>query len=199
MTSDKKTIAVYDLKVDEYSKTFAKAKSDPALSRFISKLPKGAHVLDLGCGPGTHAAAMYEQGCRVTAIDASAAMVALAQSRKGVEARQAEFDELCESNIYDGIWANFSLLHVSRTALPVHLAQIVTALKPRGIFHIGMKTGSGERRDHLGRKYTFYSAEELQYFLEAAGFRVLEKRRGESAGLAGTVDPWIEILSKLQR
>ena len=62
-----------------------------------------------------------------------------------------------------------------------------------------MKTGDGERRDHLGRNYTFYTADGLRALLQAAGFDVLEEVTGESAGLAGTVDPWIEILAQLKR
>ena len=199
MTSDKQTIAVYDEMVEEYCNAFSKTESDPALLRFIGKMPEGARVLDLGCGPGTHAAAMHALGCQVTATDASASMVELARSHAGLEVRQTEFSDLSEIDIYDGIWANFSLLHASRTAFPRHLEQIATALKPTGMFHIGMKTGEGERRDHLGRNYTFYSAEELKALLKAANFEVLHETTGKSAGLAGTVDPWIEILAQLKK
>ena len=38
-------------------------------------VPAGAHLLDLGCGPGTDAAHLASQGYRVTAIDWSPAMV----------------------------------------------------------------------------------------------------------------------------
>jgi len=199
MTSDKQTIAVYDLRVDEYSKAFAKAKADPALSRFLSNLPQGARVLDLGCGPGTHAAAMHAQGYRVTAMDASIGMVELARTHQGVEVRHAEFSDLSDISVFDGVWANFSLLHAPRNAFSQHLETIATALNSNGLFHIGMKTGDGEKRDHLGRSYTFYSAEGLRNLLQSAGFAVLEETVGKSAGLAGTVDPWIEILARLER
>lgn len=199
MTSDKQTIAVYDLRVDEYAKAFARAEADPALGRFTGKLATDSHVLDLGCGPGIHAAAMYALGFRVTATDASAAMLELARNCAGVDVRQAEFSDLTDHQIYDGVWANFSLLHASRNDFPVHLKQIASALKPQGIFHIGMKIGEGERRDHLGRNYTFYTAVNLQHLLQDAGFLILEVNTGESAGLAGTVDPWIEILAQLGR
>lgn len=135
----------------------------------------------------------------VTATDASAGMVELAQNRTGIDVRQAEFGDLNESNIYDGIWANFSLLHAPRPAFPIHLEQIKTALKPKEIFHIGMKTGEGERRDQLGRNYTYYSVEKLRARLKVAGFYTLQETTGKSAGLAGTTDPWIEILAQLER
>lgn len=199
MTSDKQTIAVYDLRVDEYASAFAKAETDPALTRFIHKLPQRARVLDFGCGPGTHAAVLAAHGCQVTATDASAGMVKLARTRSGADVQQAEFSDLCENETYDAVWANFSLLHATRSAFPIHLEQIATALKSKGIFHIGMKTGEGERRDHLGRNYTFYTVESLRALLQAAGFNVLEEVSGESTGLAGTVDSWIEVLAQSKR
>ncbi len=50
-------------------------------------LPAGGAVLDAGCGIGTDAAWLAAQGFAVTAIDASAGMVARARQR-GVDARQ---------------------------------------------------------------------------------------------------------------
>jgi SAM-dependent methyltransferase len=43
--------------------------------------PSGAHVLDLGCGPGTDDERLAQRGFRVTAIDWSAAMVREARDR----------------------------------------------------------------------------------------------------------------------
>jgi SAM-dependent methyltransferase len=48
------------------------------LERFA---PPGSRLLDLGCGPGTDAVPLAEQGYHVTAIDWSPAMVAEAQRR----------------------------------------------------------------------------------------------------------------------
>lgn len=40
-----------------------------------------AHILDLACGAGAHAISLAQRGHRVTGLDASAAMLALAQQR----------------------------------------------------------------------------------------------------------------------
>ena len=44
-------------------------------------------------------------------------------------ARQARFDELEVQGVYDGIWANFSLLHAPKSEFPGHLARIRRAGK----------------------------------------------------------------------
>ncbi len=199
MTEDETTIAVYDTRADDYAKAFAEAENEPGLLRFMSRLPKGAAVLDLGCGPGAHSAAMHACGFRVTATDASAAMVKTARAHEGVVVRHASFSDLREQGAFDGVWANFSLLHATRADFPGHLSRIAAALKPGGVFHIGMKTGEGERRDDLGRFYTFYAVDELRDLLKASGFEVVAETEGEGAGLAGTVDPWVEMLALLSR
>lgn len=196
MARDDETVAVYDAKAAEYSEVFARTEIAPELERFMAGLRKGAAVLDLGCGPGTHAAQMYANGFKVTAIDASTAMIELAKAHQGVEVRQAEFSDLNEQGVYDGVWAHFSLLHAPRSEFPAHLLRIAKALKPGGLLHMGMKTGSGEKRDRLGRLYTFYTAEELRGLLNSAHFSVLEEVTGASAGLAGSVDPWVELLAR---
>jgi 2-polyprenyl-3-methyl-5-hydroxy-6-metoxy-1,4-benzoquinol methylase len=44
-------------------------------------VPKGATILDAGCGPGVHSIRAAHAGCKVTAIDVSEAMLREARSR----------------------------------------------------------------------------------------------------------------------
>jgi SAM-dependent methyltransferase len=136
---------------------------------------------------------MARAGLIVDATDASAEMVALAGRQAGVVARQALFEEVDAEAAYDGIWANFSLLHAPRAAMPGHLARLARALKPGGLFHIGLKTGTGEKRDAIGRLYTYYTGPEITGLVEAAGFTIRETRTGRSLGLDGALADWIVI------
>lgn len=54
-----------------------------SLATLTSHAAAGAHVLDLGCGPGTDFAALVAAGYRVTALDGSAAMAEEAGRRAG--------------------------------------------------------------------------------------------------------------------
>src|SRR5262249_39623734 len=59
------------------------ARNDkPWLDRFIAMLPKGASVLDLGCGSGHPVARhMAAQGLTVTGVDSSPTFISLCRSR----------------------------------------------------------------------------------------------------------------------
>lgn len=193
--SDDKTIGVYDARAEEYAR-LDDTGATATLARFMEPLPAGAHVLDLGCGPGQAAKAMAEAGMQVTAMDASAEMVRLASAIPGITVRQARFDALTDVAVYDGIWANFSLLHAPRAAFPGHLAAMKRALKPGGRLYLGMKLGQGDKTDRLGRFYTYYGADELTDLLTTAGFSVLDTREFEAEGMAGGREPCISVTAR---
>ena len=69
------------------------ADADPtdrvALERLSAQLPPGADVLDVGCGPGRHAAALHQQGHRALGVDTSPVAVDLAR-RRGAAALQTD-------------------------------------------------------------------------------------------------------------
>jgi SAM-dependent methyltransferase len=194
--SDEQTLRVYGEKATEYAALVdAESTDDPTLQAFIAAVPGGGHVLDLGCGPGAAAAQMARAGLSVDAYDLVPEMVVMANRHEGVQAKVASFDDVSGIAVYDGIWANFSLLHAPRDALPKHLARIAQVLKPGGIFHIAVKTGSGSHRDGLGRLYTYYSEQELTGLLQEAGMIVIGRHTGEGKGLAGDVSAWTALLA----
>ncbi|WP_299876324.1 bifunctional 2-polyprenyl-6-hydroxyphenol methylase/3-demethylubiquinol 3-O-methyltransferase UbiG [uncultured Sulfitobacter sp.] len=192
--SDPETLAVYAAKVGDYvALTGDGATRDPLLRAFIADLPTGGHVLDLGCGPGHAAATLAEAGLHVTATDAVAEMVEIAAQHPGVTARVATFDDISEAAAYDGIWANFSLLHAPRADMPRHLSALHRALKANGLLHIALKTGTGEKRDPIGRLYTYYTDAELSGLLADAGFTVTSRATGREKGLDGVPADWLAL------
>ncbi len=194
--SDEETISVYDARVSDYIGMTQRDEVDPDLVRFMDHLKVGAYVLDLGCGPAASSVTLREYGFMPDPVDASGEMVRHANEVHGINARVATFDDITQEAVYDGIWANFSLLHAPRANMEGHLEQIKTALKPDGIFHIGMKLGESEFRDNIGRFYSYYTQEELNAYLKAAGFEVLDHTLGEGGGLSGKVEPWVTILAR---
>ena len=185
--TDAETLRVYDDMALTYQKVFSDKAADATLLAFIAAMPEGGRVLDFGCGPGRSAMHMARAGLRVDATDGSATMVGLAAQHPGVTAWQASFDALDAVAQYDGVWANFSLLHADRADVPAHLTAIRRALRARGLLHIGVKEGTGEARDSLGRRYTYFTLPEMEAMLRAAGFSPGPATRGEGPGLDGSV------------
>lgn len=194
--SDPQTLAVYAAQADRYRRRFADKGADGHLQAFLEALPPQADLLDLGCGPGRAAALMQAAGHRVQAWDATPEFVAQARAL-GVETRLARFSDLVDVDAFDGVWANFSLLHAPRSEMPGHLAAIARALRPGGTFHLGLKLGEGSERDALGRFYTYYSETELEQLLTQAGMRVTTKDFGTGEGLSGRTDPFIIVTAKV--
>jgi len=191
---DRETIALYDARAADYADTVSDPAPPPRLLAFIAALPRGARVLDLGCGPGTAVAAMAAAGLEVDALDASAGMVEVARTRHGIAARPGTFSDLAPP--YHGVWANFSLLHAPRSEMAGHLARLHAALHPGGLFHLGLKTGTGAARDSLGRLYTYYTEPEIDAALARAGFEILARETGADPGFDGVVAPWAIRLAR---
>ncbi|MGA9251404.1 MAG: class I SAM-dependent methyltransferase [Roseobacter sp.] len=195
--SDAETLNVYAAQAGEYARLTDDVNAgDPLLHAFIAAMPKGAHVLDLGCGPGASAAQMAKAGLTVDAYDPVPEMVELANQHDGVSAQKATFGDVSGTAVYDGVWANFSLLHAPRADMPGHLARIANALKKNGVFHIAVKTGTGSHRDAIGRLYTYYSGEKLTGLLTNARLTVTDRRVGSGKGLAGDVSAWIALTAR---
>ena len=75
--NDKNKIAVkvYDNIAEKYAKTFPNPSS--FIDEFISLLPKGGKVLDVGCGPGQDTEYLSRKGLNAEGIDLSRNMIKL--------------------------------------------------------------------------------------------------------------------------
>ena len=194
--ADKQTVTVYNQNIATYKKMVDKLPDIKPLNVFIDALQADAYVLDWGSGPGYLAAEMRARGLRPLCVDASREMVDAARNDYQLDARQAEFSHLNENQMYDGIWANFSLLHVERAAFFSHISAAATALVPSGVFYVSVKLGKGEERDDLGRFYSYFGQDELEEILEKSGFEIVDIFTGKSKGMAGKLEKWMGILAK---
>lgn len=117
----------------------------PALGLPVVALldPKaGEHILDLGCGDGTLTQALVDAGAIVTAVDASADMVAAARAR-GLDAAVADGENLLFINAFDAVFSN-AALHWMLDSDAV-AAGVFRALKSGGRF-VGEMGGAGNVR-----------------------------------------------------
>jgi SAM-dependent methyltransferase len=92
----------------------------------------GSRVLDIGCGPGPLSAAAVARGCRVSGVDVSEKMLAIARAavpdadlRSG-SAEQLPFDD----SAFDAVCGNFVLPHVGYPDRA--LAEALRVVRPGG-------------------------------------------------------------------
>lgn len=133
--------------------------------RFLSKLSDGAYVLDFGCGSGRDTKYFREKGYQVDATDGSEELCKMASDYTGINVKQMFFEELCDVNKYDGIWACSSILHLSKGALLTVLKKMAAALKDSGVVYTSFKYGDfeGERN---GRYFTDFTMEAFKEYVQ---------------------------------
>ncbi|WP_282120850.1 class I SAM-dependent methyltransferase [Ruegeria atlantica] len=192
--TDRKTIDAYTTRVAEYLSVPLPPEQIEARMAFAEAVAPGGYVLDLGSGPGADSMFFLREGLRVRALDATPAFVEHAREN-GVDAHVGTFDDVTEKATFDGIYASFSLLHAPRKDFPRHLAAIHRALKPEGIFFLGLKLGTGEHRDDIDRYYTYFSQTEIEEALAEAGFTIDRITTGVGKGLAGSYDGFILVIA----
>jgi SAM-dependent methyltransferase len=141
-------------------------------------------LLEIGGGPGHHAAWFAAQGLDVVMTDLSPAMVALARA-KGVDARVMDFLSLdFPPASFDAVFALNCLLHVPSADLPRVLAALHRLLRPGGLLFYGVYGGEAfegvwpEDWHEPKRYFVFYPDDELRRrvagLFDELSFRTIE-------------------------
>jgi SAM-dependent methyltransferase len=194
---DPATLAFYAAEAEAYGRRADRLGASRAFLDFAARLPKGAAVLDLGCGTGRDTQALIEAGFDVTPVDGSPQMAREAEDRMGRSVRVQLFEHLDDVEAFDGIWANASLLHVPRSALAHVLARVHRALKPNGLLFASFKSGGKEGRDAFGRYYNYLNADELTAHLRAAGaWASIDLHEGRGTGYDGVESGFVACMAR---
>ncbi len=164
---------------------------------YLALVPGGGRILDAGCGPGRDALAFSRRGYQVTALDASAAMVALASERLGFPALQIPFDRIEYRETFDGVWACASLLHVSKAGMPGVLARLHRALRPGGVLYASVKRGPREEFRE-GRWFNDYEEATLSALFQGAEWKLLRVWANEEIRPHKRVE-WVNVLAQRAR
>ena len=166
MPGDDATLAFYAETAERYAERDVAGRERDTVGAFAERLDPGATVLDFGCGGGWAAAALHGRGFDVHAIDGCAELAAIASRSLPRPVRVVSFEDFDDVEAHDGIFANGTLHHLTREALPGVLARIARALKPGGLLYASFKAGDGAERDSLGRLYTYVSEAQLRDLID---------------------------------
>jgi SAM-dependent methyltransferase len=187
--------AYYDEYADHFRGRTAALPMNAAYEPFMRELPPCARILDAGCGPGRNAAAFLSHGYRVTAIDASPAMVQLAR-RSGIDARVMTFQHMTFNEEFDGVWASASVLHVPHAEIPGVLSRFARALNPQGILYVSLKEGQSERIAEDGRFFSYFALDEFSDSLTSSGlFKLVKAWKRIGLDSSGATRTWLNFLA----
>lgn len=189
-----KTISYYNKNALNFIKSTQEVEFHEIQTKFVKKLSKGCAILDFGCGSGRDTKYFLSQGYQVDAADGSEEMCRLAGEYTGVPVRHMLFQELSAENVYDGIWACSSILHLPFCELKDVLIKMSRALKENGIVYTSFKYGTfeGERN---GRYFTDMTEKRLEELLrETSVFHTEEQWISADVRPGRGDEKWLNII-----
>lgn len=192
-----RSINYYNNKAQEFYDRTIDADLSLSYDAFLKHLPKNGHILDAGCGVGRDSKYFLEKGYTVTAFDASEEMVALAKKETCLDVQLLTFQNMTFDSLFDGVWAQATLLHVPYEETPSVFEKIQKSLKPGGIFFGSYKYGADlmvtEERD-------FWNMNETSILPYVEGlFEVIDvwKEKDRRSKVAPSLEPfWLNFLVK---
>ncbi len=146
----------------------------------LEELPRGAEVLELGCGSGMPTTQQLAARFAVTGVDFSARQIALAQQNvpmaKYVSADMTDLDFPADS--FDAVAAFYSIIHVPRQEQSALLCKIASWLRPGGLLVATLGAHSSEadfNEDWLGTPmyWSSFDSETNQRLVEETGLSIL--------------------------
>jgi SAM-dependent methyltransferase/DNA-binding transcriptional ArsR family regulator len=150
----------------------------------LSRLPKNAHILDIGGGPGTYAEAFAEDGARVTVFDLPEVIELMKEhlDAAGISAVGGDFNEGLPEGPFDAAYlGNVSHIYGPEENLAL-MKRVAGSLSPGGLIAIrdfvrGLSNGAALFAVNMlvnTESGNVYAEEDYKGWLSAAGFQEVE-------------------------
>lgn len=193
----------YDALGELYNQKLISEVAKEEATVFLAEIPEGGQILDLGCGKGTDGAEFLSKGYKVTLFDLSNSLLEIAKKiapdAKVIQGDMIDYDFGVQQ--YDGVWAQASLLHLTKKEMHEILKKIYTMLTDKGAFHLSLKKGSSEEilthvknGKTIERFFALYEKDEIVAMLEQTGFKVIHVR--ETQSITTVTESWLRIIAK---
>ncbi|MDE6640257.1 MAG: class I SAM-dependent methyltransferase [Acetatifactor sp.] len=190
------TISYYNQNADQYFRDTVDVDMSECCDRFIKYVIPGGKIIDIGAGSGRDVKYFKDRGFDVEAIDASEELCRLATEYTGIHVQYEKIQDWSPSRVYDGIWANASLLHLGIDEIEEFICKVSDYLQTGGALYISIKKGINNGYDSNGRFFTSFSEENVQQI-------VAKSTAYEIAELWHTVDKmnrdevqWLNLILK---
>jgi len=187
-------IAAYDGIADDWHAYRSGMPVNACVAAFAALLPKGAHVLDVGCGTGYPIDAyLIEHGFVVHGIDVSEAMLAYAAPLESSDNifEQADIMTFETSETFDAVIAFDSLFHIDRARQADVYARIAAMLRPGGYLFFTHGAEDGARTGAMFGRTFYYAALDwpaLEEVLRRCGLRVVDVKMHYEEPMTGSRD-----------
>lgn len=109
-------------------------------------IPKGANILDLGCGPGNNINTILELDatCRFTGVDLSEELLGIARKKNpGCRYVCEDIRSVVFDSTYDVVLAAFCIVHLTDSETEDLIRRISCGLKEGGKLYLSFMEGSG--------------------------------------------------------
>jgi 2-polyprenyl-3-methyl-5-hydroxy-6-metoxy-1,4-benzoquinol methylase len=149
------------------------------LDRLLALVPAQAQILDIGCGSGKPIAAyLLAQGCTVTGVDSSEAMLSMArQNFPNQTWIQADMRQFNLQQKFDVILAWDSFFHLTQDDQRLMFAQFVRHAKQGTVLMFSSGPAHGEAIGELFGEPLYHASlapEEYRDLFNQSGFQVLD-------------------------
>jgi len=148
-------------------------------------------LLDVGCGPGRDLKAFSERGHVAVGLEGAERFAEMARDYSGCDVWQQDFLELdLPLGHFDGVFANASLFHAPRQALPDVLLALHATLKPNGVLFSSNPRGNNSEGWSGSRYGAYYDLDTWRDYMITAGFIELMHYYRPS-GVPRDQQPWL--------
>ena len=194
-----KTLDFYNNNSKTYIESTLSVDMSHLYNDFLKHIPKGGHILDLGCGSGRDSLEFIKQGYSVTAVDGSKELSIAASKLIGQEVICSKFEELQLTEKFNGIWACASLLHVNKKDIVNVIKNISSNLKDNGIFYMSFKYGEYEYIDENERYFNCYTEETFKEMISQVPSLKIKSLYKSGDNLGGRENLiWLNILLQIK-
>ena len=169
------TIDYYNENAKRYFDKTVNADMKAQYDLFLKYVKENGRILDFGCGSGRDALYFKNMGYEVDAIDGSLELCKLASIYTGLDVKCLDFKDFREEDIYDGVWACSTLLHIKRSELLDLLKRIRTSLKEDGYFYASFANGN-EKEEYKsdGRYFNDLTKERFDSLVQEANYKIVD-------------------------
>jgi 2-polyprenyl-3-methyl-5-hydroxy-6-metoxy-1,4-benzoquinol methylase len=171
---------------------------------FLSLLPKGATILDVGCGSGYKTKYIKDKGFNAAGIDFSEEMIKFAKEKyTDVDFEVVDVYDLDKyPKTFDGIYSQAVFLHIPKKRSIEVLEKMKSRLNDGGLLHLALKEVKDKKVEEeikkendfgyeFERLFVYYTLDELRGYFMSLGFEMVS----EKIVVSGRAK-WINIVGK---